>query len=161
MSTGRGAPDAAARRRLEQDLDRLRRRRAELTETLRGRDTVGDRGDSAEELELADELVRVEDQISDTVARLSGAVPAPAGEDTVPPGTEVTLRYRADGTEQTLRVVAAPEEIPAGAEDTAVTTHSPLGRALAGHRAGDVVAYPTPDGIEEADIVALRHPGDP
>jgi transcription elongation GreA/GreB family factor len=57
-----------------------------------------------------------------------------------------------------LRVVAFPEQAPEGAEDTALTMHSPLGRALTGHRPGDTITYSTPDGRAHAILLDLRPP---
>ncbi|HEU0087887.1 MAG TPA: GreA/GreB family elongation factor [Pseudonocardiaceae bacterium] len=146
-----------ARKRLEQELARLRERRRTLAAELEQRDMVGDRADNAEALELGDDLVWVEEHIAELVARLAGVQPAD-GADRLPGGTEVTLRF-ADGTEATLRVVTFPEEIPEGAEDTALTVHSPLGRALVGHHPGDTIRYPTPDGLAHAELLDLRLPG--
>lgn len=144
-----------ARRHLEAELARLRDRHRELAEALAQRDRVGDRGDSAEEIELGDELVWVDERIGEIMARLAGAEPVRNGG--LPDGTEVTLRF-SDGTVQTLHVVAISEEIPDGAEDTTLTMHSPLGCALAGHQPGDTITYVTPHGPEQVELIDLRLP---
>lgn len=145
----------AARRRLEEELAGLRQRRRELAAELEGATDVGDRADAAEALELRDDLIWVDEQIAETVARLTGTE-SPGSAD-LPDGTEVTLRF-ADGRVATLRVVAFPEEAPEGAEDTTLTVHSPLGRALAGHGPGETVTYATPNGPVQITILDLRPP---
>ncbi|MGH3796248.1 MAG: GreA/GreB family elongation factor [Pseudonocardiaceae bacterium] len=149
-STSRVSPEM--RRRLEDELAGLRERRRELTVALQESDSVGDRADAAETLELRDDLVRVDEQIAEIGARLSGAEPTGRIGD-LPAGAEVTLRSD-DGTEQTLRVVAFPDEV---GEDT-VTVHSPLGRALAGRHPGDTITYSTPDGPAQVQLIDLRLP---
>lgn len=144
------------RRRLEDELAGLRERRRELAGALEESDSAGDHADAAETLEIRDELLWVDEQIAEITARLAGAEPA-RDSDGPPDGAEVTLRFE-DGTEQTLRVVAFPDEVPEGAEETSLTVHSPLGRALAGHRPGDTVSYSTPDGPVRAQLIGLRLP---
>jgi transcription elongation GreA/GreB family factor len=158
-STGRSGLDPQARGRLEEELARLRERRRSLGADFDDRDPVGDRADDAESLELADDVAWLDDRIDELVGLLTGADGSdePSATDRLPDGTVVTLRF-ADGTVQTLRVVAITEEIPEGREDTTLTTHSPLSRALAGHRQGDTVTYPTPDGPARAEVIDLRPP---
>ena len=101
---------AEARQRLEEELDGLRERGRELVAALQEWDTVGDRADAAEALELRDDLVWVDEQVAEIVARLAGAEP-PGDSGSLPEGTEVSLRL--DGGEVvTLRVVALPEAAP-------------------------------------------------
>jgi transcription elongation GreA/GreB family factor len=159
-STGRPGLDPDARRRLEDELARLRERRRRLGAAFDDRDPVGDRADDAEALELADDAAWLDDRINELVGLLTGAAGAEqaASPDRLPDGTVLTLRFE-DGAEQTFRVVAIPEEIPEGQEDTALTTHSPLSRALAGHHVGDTVTYSTPDGPVRAELIDLRLPG--
>lgn len=163
--TAEGGPDLPpeVRKRLADELATLRTRRRELAGALEEWDRVGDRGDSSEALELGEDAAWLDERIGELVARLAGAVPWSGPVEaapSLPDGARVTLRL-ADSTVVTLRVVAIPEEIPEGAEDTALTTHSPLGRALAGHGPGDVVRYPTPGGPVEVVLLDLQLPGSP
>ena len=158
MAAGGGTSHLApeARQRLEEELARLRQRRRERAAALEGGTRVGDGADAAEELELREELIWVDEQIAEIVARLTSSEPLYGAAD-LPDGTEVTLRLE-DGTVVTLRVVAFPDEAPEGAEDTVLTVHSPLGRALAGHRPGDTITYATPDGRVHVTLLDLRPP---
>ena len=158
MVSGRGSsrPAPEARQRLEEELAGLQERRRELAAALENETDVGDGADAAEVLELREDLLWVDGQIAEIIARLAGSEPV-GGAGDLPDGTEVTLRFE-DGTVATLRVVAFPEEAPEGAEDTVLTLHSPLGRALAGHGPGDTVTYATPDGPAHVTLLDLRPP---
>ncbi|MGH4024766.1 MAG: GreA/GreB family elongation factor [Pseudonocardiaceae bacterium] len=158
MATGGGTSHLApeARQRLEEELAGLRERRRELAAALENETDVGDGADAAEVLELREDLIWVDEQIAEIIARLAGSEPV-GGAGDLPDGTEVTLRFE-DGTVVTLRVVAFPKEAPEGAEDTVLTLRSPLGRALAGHRSGDNITHATPDGPARATLLDLRPP---
>ena len=69
----------------------------------------------------------------------------------------MTLRF-AGGDEATFRIVAIPEQAPAGDQDDVVTAGSPLGEALVGRAAGDTITYAGPDGELQAEVVALHAP---
>ncbi|WAL68311.1 GreA/GreB family elongation factor [Amycolatopsis cynarae] len=154
MANGKPAVSGEARVRLEQELATLRDRRAELAAEARALDRVGDRADDADALRLEDDIAALDARITQLSRVLAGAR---AGAGGVPDGTTVTVRF-ADGTVQPFRVVAVTEEIPAGQEDSTVTTDSPLGLALAGHQAGDTISYPAPAGEVRAEILSLELP---
>ena len=142
--------------RLESELADLKRRRDQLRSDLQGdAETVGDRGDAADALQRADDLAGVEEQISRVTWLLAGGNPAVDGQ--LPNGTEVKLRWP-DGEEVAMRVVNFIEETPAGAEDTTLTSDSPLGLALFGRKAGDTVSYRTPRGETEVKLLAIKLP---
>lgn len=166
-ANGPGGPEhetwsPAARKQLELEFARLREQRAGLAPTG-DEDTVGDYADRAQALERDDDaslLDRRIDEIRELLARGPRAAgPEVVGADTLPDGTEVTVRF-ADRTVQTLRVVLSVEEVSDRDRETIVTPDSPLGRALCAHRVGDVVTYRTPDGMDRAELLGLRLPGD-
>ncbi len=72
--------------------------------------------------------------------------------DTVAPG--VTLELRFDGDDETERYLFGSIEENAP-EVEVLTPGSPLGEAVAGHRAGDTVRYETPGGSLAVEIVAI------
>jgi transcription elongation GreA/GreB family factor len=152
--------NAATRDRLEQELDRAREQRRRLAAQLGGEDPdnpdPGDRGDDANQLEGLDDLARMDRRI-DEIERLladPAALETPAG---LADGTTVTLRF-SGGDEATFRIVAIPEQAPAGDQDDVVTAGSPLGEALVGRGAGDTITYAGPDGELQAEVVALHAP---
>jgi transcription elongation GreA/GreB family factor len=147
------------RQRLEDELAQLRARRRALAAELDGRDSVGDRADHADMLEQADDLAWLDERIAEISGLIArGGVPEPA-DGQLPHGAEVTLRFD-DGEVSTLRVVAISEEIADDDGAGAVTFDSPLGRALAGSKVGDVVQYETPSGPALVEVLALRMPGE-
>lgn len=151
--TGRGL-NPIARERLETELAALRHQRERMAAQIRAKDPVGDQADEAYLLRLEDDIAAIDDRIVELTDLLAGAGRGTRG---VADGTTVTLRF-SEHDVQTLRVVAVPEEIPAGQEDTMVTSDSPLGLALAGRKAGDTITYSAPMGVVRADILELVPP---
>lgn len=147
----------AAHARLEQELARLRIERRERATGLAGEDpadpVVGDSGDQAQALEGDADLARIDRRIGE-LQHLIAAPDAADEEVGLPDGAVVTLRFPG-GDVATLRVVTIVEE---AGTDEVVTSDSPLGRALAGHRPGDTITYPGPDGELQAELVKLKPP---
>ncbi len=87
-----------------------------------------------------------------TLAALTVLGPDAAPEGTVAFATWVTVED-ASGSRQTWRIVGPDEADP---RRGLVSVHSPVGRALLGHAAGDVVEVERPGGRAELEIVAIR-----
>ncbi|WP_445162965.1 GreA/GreB family elongation factor [Mycobacterium sp. Dal123C01] len=148
----------AARENLAAELERLRQRRELLeAEVKNDRGMIGDHGDAAEAIQRADELVVLADKINELDRRLRAGPSHSDGDETLPGGTEVTLRF-ADGEVVKMHVISTVEETPVGREAETLTAHSPLGVALAGHKAGDTVTYLTPQGESQVDLIAVKLP---
>ncbi|MEV0701382.1 GreA/GreB family elongation factor [Saccharopolyspora sp. NPDC050389] len=150
-----GEESAVGRARLAEEIRTLRARRQQLVDELRQSDESGDRGDAAQELQGGDEVVAIDDRITELEGILAGGPPEVQG---LAAGTEVTLRLP-DGTAQDFQVVAIPEEIAEGEEDTTLTSDSPLGLALAGSHPGETVSFPTPEGKTRVEVLSIRPPG--
>jgi transcription elongation GreA/GreB family factor len=149
-------PDEA-RNRIAAELAELRQRRERLLADLESdQDNVGDRGDSADELQLADQIAALDDRITELDGLLLGAT-----ADTAPgrlrDGTEVTLKYP-DNHVEIMRVVSVVEEIWADQPADTLIADSPLGLALAGHKTGDTITYATPHGQQEVELAAVNFP---
>ncbi|MEY9874763.1 transcription elongation factor GreA [Streptacidiphilus sp. MAP12-33] len=145
----------SARRALEQELADLREERRAAAETLGVTDSAGDRADQADELQRATDVARLDARIDAVHLRLRQAAEAgPPRQDEVGVGSTVTVRF-GDGTTQTLHVGVVANE----ADEALVTSDSPLGLALLGHRAGDDVTYRTPTGQAAAVIVSIGDSG--
>ena len=148
----------AARENLAAELGRLRQRHDRLeTEVKNDRGMVGDHGDAAEAIQRADELAVLADRINELDRRLRTGPTDTNGSETLPGGTEVTLRF-ADGEVVTMHVISIVEETPVGREAETLTARSPLGQALAGHQPGDTVTYSTPQGPNEVQLIAVKLP---
>ena len=144
--------DPDARRVLERELSDLRAEREAVAATLKGADSdaAGDSADQADELQRATQTARLDSRITEITARLRDApVAAPPSPDVVGVGSNVTLRF-SDGMTEDLQI----GEIAAETDQTVVTADSPLGQALLGRRAGETVAYDTPEGPATAVVVS-------
>ncbi len=149
---------AAARDNLAAELARLKQRHDRLEiEVKNDRGMVGDHGDAAEAIQRADELAVLAERINELDRRLKSGPPSSEDSDTLPGGTEVTLRF-ADGEVVTMYVISIVEETPVGHEGETLTARSPLGQALAGHQAGDTVTYSTPQGPSQVELLSVKLP---
>ncbi|QIY75820.1 GreA/GreB family elongation factor [Streptomyces sp. RLB1-33] len=154
MTSEAGPISAEARRALEQELADLHAERNAVAATLGDTDSAGDTADQADELQRATQLDRVDARITEITVRLDGAAEAgPPRTDVVGPGSTVTVRFAA-GAQETVHIGDVAEPL----DQTLVTTDSPLGRALLGHRVGDSVSYEAPDGRTTVTVLSLGAP---
>jgi transcription elongation factor GreA len=152
------APADAAQNALAAELDRLRQRRDRLeVEVKNDRGMIGDHGDAAEAIQRAEELVVLGERINELDRRLRAGPSQSNGSETLPGGTEVTLRF-SDGEVVTMHVISIVEETPVGREAETLTARSPLGQALAGRQPGDTVTYSTPQGENQVELIAVKLP---
>jgi transcription elongation factor GreA len=148
----------AARDRIAAELARLRERHDRLeVEVKNDRGMVGDHGDAAEAIQRADELAVLAERIAELDRRLRTGPSPSNGSETLPGGTQVTVRFP-DGAVVTMQVISIVEETPAGHEAETLTAGSPLGRALAGCRPGDTVTYSTPQGQNQVELLDVKFP---
>ena len=158
--TGAEATAPGARGRLERDLAEARVQRQRLVAALGGEDPEdrdpGDQGDAALQLEGLDDLSRANRRIDELQRRLAGTV-VPDAPPGLADGTRVTLRFP-DGDVAVVRIVVIPQEPSSDDQDDLVTADSPLGRALVGARAGDLITYEGPDGDLQAEVLVIDAP---
>jgi transcription elongation GreA/GreB family factor len=146
-----------AHERISAELDRIRERRDRLEAEVRNdRGAVSDHADAADAIQRADELASLDERIIE-LDRLLRTGPLPNGTDTLPFGTEVTLRFP-DGAVIKMQVIAVIEQTPVGGEAEALTAGSPLGLALVGRQAGDTVTYTTPQGQNQVELLDVKYP---
>lgn len=160
MSTSGGSGSGLSSQtcqRLERELAMLREQRDALLSGPDGRVELGDRADNAEALRRSDEAALLDERIAGITRLLLGAPAHSAAPGKLPSGSLITLRFD-DGAVEKLRAVAIPEEVPEGEEDSSLTLDSPLGRAVAGHQPGDTVSWDTPDGMRQAELLAIEPP---
>jgi transcription elongation factor GreA len=148
---------AAARDRLENELAEARAQRQGLVAALGGEDPEdpdpGDQGDEALQLEGLDDLGRVNRRIRELERLLASAAVSDVLHG-LADGSRVTLRFP-NGDVATFRIVAIPQEASSDNQDDVVTADSPLGRALVGRRADDLITYEGPDGDLQAEVLAI------
>jgi transcription elongation GreA/GreB family factor len=154
MTSEAGPISAEARRALEQELADLHAERNAVAATLGDTDSAGDTADQADELQRATQLDRVDARITEITVRLDGAAEAgPPRTDVVGLGSTAAVRF-ADGAQETVQIGDVAEPL----DQTLVTTDSPLGRALLGHRVGDSVSYEAPEGRTTVTVLSLGAP---
>jgi transcription elongation GreA/GreB family factor len=152
-----------AQDRINAELARLRKRREQLLAGLvSDEDTVGDSGDAADEIQQAEGVAFVDEQIAKLEGLLHGSGSANTLTGLLPDGAQVTLRL-ADGAVTTMRVISNVAEIPESTEagqqeDETLSAHSPLGLALAAHQPGDTVSYETPQGQQRVELLTVKLP---
>lgn len=131
--------------RLRAELERLTAIRRDGAASLAPAQRVGLAG----LLEDRDALERRIDELETTLARVHIAEPPPLGVAGI--GREVKLRIGGGGV-RACRLVGPVEAEPAAGE---IAIDSPIGRALVGRRAGDVVEVVTPGGIRVVELVSV------
>lgn len=140
--------------RLNDELKDLRgRRRPELHERIQEATESGDVSDNSEYEELKDEWASLEARIAELEQTLDRAaiIQRELGDQTIGLGSRVTLRSD-DGEEETWVLVNRQE---ANAADGAISTESPVGRALVGRSVGEVAVVRTPGGEMTYTVVAV------
>jgi transcription elongation factor GreA len=129
--------------------------RREGAERIRIAREWGDLKENAEYHDAKNSLALLERRITILRERLDKAVvldAAEGDEDVVRFGSKVDVVDEASGRPATYTLVGAAEaDISTGK----LSADSPVGRALAGARAGDVVSVPAPRGARELRVVSV------
>jgi len=141
--------------RFEAELDHLRTvRRAEVAARLqRVFEEGGELTENAEYEDAKNEQAFVEGRIQELELLLSNAaiINGEPNDDAVHLGSQVTVQE--EGYEpETFHIVGAAEAV---LDKEHISNVSPLGKALLGQRAGDVVVVQTPDGPLTFKIIAI------
>ena len=123
--------------KLREELARLERARPAAVEELRRTREMGDLSENAAYTAAKGRLTGMYYRTAEIKERLKQAIPishGPGPGGTVRVGATVTLEV--NGKERIYDIVGAQEANPGSG---AISYHSPLGAALMGHRAGDIV----------------------
>ncbi len=142
--------------RLKKELDELVNvRRPALAERLRKAIQQGDLSENADYIAAKEEQGFLEGRIQEIETMLRNAVliedEAPTGE--VRLGSRVTVVEDGEETPETFRLVGPAEADPTNGH---ISYESPLGRALLGHRAGEVVTVRAPAGTLRFRILKIE-----
>ena len=144
----------AGKVRLEDELHLLKsRRRPELHTRIQEATESGDVSDNSEYEELKDEWAILEARIYELEQTLGHAevIRRDGTSESIDLGSTVVLRGD-DGLEETW-ILVSPEE--ANTLDGTISTHSPVGQALVGRRAGESTTVRTPGGAMVYTIVSV------
>lgn len=143
-------------KKLEEELAQLQSvRRLEVAEKIAASHESGGVEDNAEYEEAKNELALVEGRISEIEGVLDRAVVADKSmveKGVIGFGSSVDVR---DGTKRRRKyqIVGSAEVAPL---DGKISIESPVGKALVGHKAGDIVEVETPSGVNKLTITKVR-----
>lgn len=145
---------ADGRTRLEEELRQLRDTKLpELTSRMQESAETGDNDDGSETEPLKEEFVHIEARIRDLEMTIEQAEIIPEGspDGVIGLGSHVTVRSD-DGDEKW--VLVGPEE--ADAPEGRLSSESPVGKALMGHKAGDSTIVTTPGGEIAYAVIEVK-----
>ena len=128
--------------------------RGEMAERIKAARELGDLKENAEYHDAKDAQAILETKIlrlRDQLARAE-VVEAAEGSDRVDFGSTVKLTDRSSGKQLDYTLVSAVDADAAGGK---LSVESPVGQALIGARAGDVVEIPTPKGSRTLEVVSI------
>jgi transcription elongation factor GreA len=136
---------------LEGELQTLKTEgRRAVSEDLRTAKELGDLSENAEYIEARERQQRIEKKIAELEQIVRNVVVIgqnPRKKDVVGVGSTVEVIH--DGEKIAFFIVGSNEANP---EEGLISNESPLGQALLGHKAGDVVDFKTPRGKSEYEI---------
>ena len=142
--------------KLEEELTRLQNvRRQEVAAKITTSHDAGGVEDNAEYEEAKNELALVEARISEIENVLERAVVADKSmveKGVIGFGSSVNVRDRRKRRRQ-YQIVGSAEVAPL---DGKISIESPVGKALVGHRVGDVVEVETPSGVNKLTVTRVR-----
>nr|Q8VQD7.1 RecName: Full=Transcription inhibitor protein Gfh1; AltName: Full=Anti-cleavage anti-GreA transcription factor; AltName: Full=Gre factor homolog 1 [Thermus aquaticus]AAL57610.1 anti-cleavage anti-GreA transcription factor Gfh1 [Thermus aquaticus]2ETN_A Chain A, anti-cleavage anti-GreA transcription factor Gfh1 [Thermus aquaticus]2ETN_B Chain B, anti-cleavage anti-GreA transcription factor Gfh1 [Thermus aquaticus]2ETN_C Chain C, anti-cleavage anti-GreA transcription factor Gfh1 [Thermus aquat len=139
-------------KQLEQERERLQEATKILQELMESSDDYDDSGLEAAKQEKA----RIEARIDSLEDVLSRAVILEEGTgEVIGLGSVVELEDPATGERLSVQVVS-PAEASVLENPMKISDASPMGKALLGHRVGDVLSLDTPKGKKEFRVVAIH-----
>ena len=143
-------------KKLEEELAHLQYvRRREVAAKITESHDAGGAEDNAEYEEAKNELALVEARISEIENVLERAVVADKSmvkKGVIGFGSSVYVRDRTKRRRQ-YQIVGSAEVAPL---DGKISIESPVGKALVGHRAGDIVEVETPSGVNKLTVTSVR-----
>ena len=141
--------------RLHAELEELTTHgRTEIARKIQAARELGDLSENGDYHAAKEEQGKMEARIRHIQALLeSSEIVEAGGTDEVSPGVIVSICY--EGDEEPERYLLGSIEERHG-EVEVLTPGSPLGKALMGHRIGDVVGFEAPGGVLNVEIVDIE-----
>jgi transcription elongation factor GreA len=120
-------------------------RRQEVAERIKAAREFGEISENAEYDDAKNEQAMLEKQIADLEDKLRSAtvIDTPPSSEMVTVGVTVHVKDQKTDKSVKYKIVGSAEANPA---DAKLSNESPVGRALLGHKRGDVVSVPVPRG---------------
>ncbi len=144
-------------KRLSEEIEYLSSvKREEISERIREAREFGDISENSEYNEAKNEQAKLEMRISNLEHKLRKARVLEGSEirsDTVSIGSNVKLKEVKRGEAFQYTVVGSAEADPANSR---LSNESPVGKAIMGHKAGEIVKVVTPRGSYRYKIVSIK-----
>ena len=146
--------------KLQQELENLKTvRRKEVAERLKQAIGFGDLSENSEYDDAKNEQAFIEGEIQRLEEMLSNVQVIEDGikvdDGTITIGAKVTIRFVGDDDEEEeYKIVGTVEADPM---NNRISNESPVGKAIIGHRAGDIVDVESPGGIVQYEILKVDH----
>ena len=145
--------------KLQQDLENMKTvRRKEVAERLKQAIGFGDLSENSEYDDAKNEQAFIEGEIQRMEEMLINVVVIEDGakvdDGTITIGSEVVIRFVGDDEEEEYKIVGTVEADPM---NNRISNESPVGKAIIGHKAGDIVDIEVPTGIVQYEIVKVDH----
>ena len=141
---------------LEQELEHLRTvKRTEVKERLKEAIALGDLSENSEYDDAKNEQAFMEGRILELEKMIRNAKIIEDGEqqnDTITVGSLVTVKDIEFDEITEYRLVGTVEADPM---NNRISNESPVGRALLGHKAGEIIDVEVPAGIIQLEIVSI------
>ena len=155
MSPDKPVPISAhGLKKLEAELLELRtRKRQEVAERIHAAMQFGDYSENSELEQAKNDQAFLEGRILtlEQMVKNAAIIDENANHDVVEIGSHVTIEQ--DGERDQYVIVGSAEAAPA---EGRISNESPVGKALIGHKKGDLVRASVPRGEVELKIVAVR-----
>lgn len=138
---------------LENELNDLKlNKRAEVVQAIKEARSHGDLSENSEYDAARDEQAQLEARIQELEYKLEHAVISDGSKDVVAVGSTVTVTYVEDGEEEEYKIVGSLEADPF---ENKISNESPIGQAIIGHKVGDIISVPSPNGSYEVKITNI------
>ena len=142
--------------KLENELEELKTiRRKEVADKIKVAISFGDLSENSEYDEAKNEQAMIEARILQIEAMLKNVKLLDAGAldtETVNLGSKVKVLDTEFDEEETYQIVGSTEANP---DQGKISDESPIGKNLLGHRVGDIVAIPVPNGTVTYKILEI------
>ncbi|WP_352418014.1 transcription elongation factor GreA [Proteiniborus sp.] len=143
-------------KKIEEEYDELRTvRRKEVADRIKQALAFGDISENSEYDEAKNEQARLEERIAKLERTLRNARiidDEDISEEIVSIGSRVTVKDIEYNEEIQYTIVGSAEADP---YEEKISNESPVGRALIGRKAGDIVDVQVPDGVIKYEIVSI------
>lgn len=141
---------------LENELEQLKTvKRKEVSAKIKVALSFGDLSENSEYDEAKNEQAMVESRVLEIEQMLKNAVVLDDDEittDKVSVGSKVTVKHVKLGKVATYKIVGSTEASPVNKK---ISDESPVGKAMLGHKVGEIVDVEAPSGVTQYEIIEI------